>query len=221
MLADFIDSLADALQNLLDLAGIPGIVLIAFLENMFPPTPSEFLYPLAGKYAADGDLSLIAVIVAGVVGSLIGSLLYYAIGYYLGPARTRRVIERYGAIKFIRWRIVFVTPEDYDLALTWFERRGGWVIFIARIMPLVHSVVSIPAGVTRMNLPMFILITTLGVVAWVAPLSIFGYWLGGNWQQVLDLLDVYQSVWYMLMGWFILWLIFRRWNRRTKQGDTA
>jgi membrane protein DedA with SNARE-associated domain len=220
-LADFIDSLADALQNLLDLAGIPGIVLIAFFENMFPPTPSEFLYPLAGKYAADGDMSLIAVIVAGVVGSLIGSLLYYALGYFLGPVRTRRLIERYGAFKFMRWRIEFVTPEDYDLALSWFERRGAWVIFIARIMPLVHSVVSIPAGVTRMNLPLFILITVLGVVAWVAPLTIFGYWLGNNWEQVLNLLDVYQNAWYVLIGLLILWLISRRWNRRTKQGDTT
>jgi membrane protein DedA with SNARE-associated domain len=221
VLADFIDSLAKALQNLLDVAGIPGIVLIAFFENMFPPTPSEFLYPLAGKYAADGEMSLIAIIVAGVLGSLIGSLLYYALGYFLGADRTRSIIERYGAFRLIRWRVEIVTPADYDLALTWFERRGGWVIFIARIMPLVHSVVSIPAGVTRMNLLAFLLITTLGVVAWIAPLSIFGYWLGNNWEQVLNALNVYQNVWYVLMALFILWLAFRRWNRHRNQGDTA
>ena len=217
MLADFIDTLAGALQNLLDVAGIPGIVLIAFFENMFPPTPSEFLYPLAGKYAADGDLSLVAIILAGVLGSLLGSLLYYAIGYSLGRDGSRRLIERYGTLKLFRWQIEFITPADYDLALSWFERRGGWVIFIARIMPLVHSVVSIPAGVTRMNLFSFIGITALGVLAWVAPLSIFGYWLGSNWGRVLELLDIYQNVWYALMGSLIAWFIYRRWNRNRKE----
>lgn len=219
MLADLVDSIAQALEKLVDATGAPGIAVVAFFENMFPPTPSEFLYPLAGKYAADGDLSLVTIVVAGVIGSLIGSLIYYAIGYYLGPERTRDFVARYGTIRLFGLHFAMVTVEDYDRALGWFEKRGSLVIFIARIMPVVHSVVSIPAGVTRMNLPWFITVTTLGVIAWVAPLAIFGYWLGNNWEKVLEVLDIYQTIWYLLIAALLVWFVFRR-VRSARTTDT-
>lgn len=216
VLADFVDALANAFDPLLDTFGLFGVVLIAFLENMFPPTPSEYLYPLAGRYAAQGDLSVIGVIAAGVFGSLVGSLLYYALGYALGPERMRVFVERYGRIQLWRFSVTFITVDAYDRALDWLERRGPLFIVIGRNLPVIHSMVSIPAGVARMPLGRFLLFTSIGVMAWVAPLTLFGYILGNNWEQVLVWLDAYQMLWYGLIALFVVFWLVNRWLKKRR-----
>lgn len=190
--------------------GLPGVTLIALFENLFPPTPSEFLYPLAGKLVADGNFALVGVILAGILGSLIGSLFYYWLGYRLGEERARQVIVRFGHFKILRFRIQVVSAQDYDRALTLFHRWGGMVVLVARIMPLVHSVVSIPAGVTRMALPAFVVYTVVGSALWIAPLTLLGLWLGNNWERVLYWMDVYEYAWYAVIVSGIITLIVRR-----------
>jgi len=153
--------------------------------------------------------------VMGVVGSLIGSLLYYWLGYALGPDRMRALVERYGVIHIGRFSLTVATVGAYDRALEWLDRRGVLFIIIGRNLPVVHSMVSIPAGVARMNLFTFLLATTIGVFSWVAPLTIFGYWLGSNWDQMLNILDVYQVAWYILIVVsLIVWFVWRRASRR-------
>jgi len=220
VLADFVDALANAFDPLLDSFGLLGVFLIAFFENMFPPTPSEYLYPLAGRYAAEGDLSLLGVVVAGVGGSLVGSVIYYALGYALGPQRVQRFIARYGTLTLGRFSLTLITVESYEKALGWLERRGPLFIVVGRNLPVVHSMVSIPAGVVRMNFGSFLLFTSIGVLAWVAPLTIFGYWLGNNWEQLLVWLDVYQILWYVIIGVVVVWWLGRRWlHRRRLQNE--
>ena len=221
MLADFVDNVSEFLEGVVDAFGAPGIVVIAFLENMFPPTPSEFLYPLAGKTAADGDVTLFGVIVAGLVGSLLGSMIYYMLGYWLGPERTRTLIANYGTVNLFGWRVEIVTVKAFDRALGWFDKRGGIVIIVARNLPLIHSAVSIPAGVVRMNVFLFLLYTSIGVLLWIAPLATLGYWLGNNWERVLELLEIYQNVWYIVLAALLAWFIIRRLRSRKKSAEVV
>jgi membrane protein DedA with SNARE-associated domain len=210
MLADFFETLAGGVEQIIQTFGLPGVTLIALLENLFPPTPSELLYPLAGKLAYDGKLDPWGVIAAGVIGSLAGSLTYYSVGYRLGAERVRTAIVRFGQIRIGRFAVTLIAVDEYDQAVALFQRRGGSIVLIARLMPLVHSIVSIPAGVTRMRLLPFIVYTSVGSVLWIAPLTLAGMWLGTNWEHVLHWMDVYEYGWYVLMGLAVAYMIIRR-----------
>jgi membrane protein DedA with SNARE-associated domain len=210
MLADLFEAFAAGLESLVETFGLPGVVMIALFENLFPPTPSEFLYPLAGKLVYDGHFNAVGVIIAGVLGSLMGSLVYYSIGYWLGEAHAREAIARYGSLRLWRWSVILASVEDYDRAVALFQRWGGPLVLVARLVPLVHSVVSIPAGVVRMRLLPFILYTALGSFLWIMPLTLFGMWLGSQWEKILYYMDVYTNVWYGLIGAALVYWIARR-----------
>lgn len=220
MLADLVETLAAWMEEIVQTLGLPGVGLIAFVENLFPPTPSEFLYPLAGKLAYDGKLTPLGVIAAGIMGSLAGSLIYYGLGYRLGADRVRQGIVRFGQLRLWRLRVTIVSVEDYDRAVLLFQRRGGTIVLVARLVPLVHSVVSIPAGVTRMRLLPFVIYTVIGSALWIAPLTMLGMWLGSNWERILSWLDIYQNVWYGLMGLAVLGMIVRRVRARYRSSRT-
>lgn len=212
MLSDLIQSITIWIGGAVTWGGSSGILLVALFENLFPPTPSEWLYPLAGKMAFDGTITLIEVIVAGVLGSLIGATIWYALGYRLGEARTRQFVEKYGTLTLWRFRLTWAKASDFDTALDLFKRRGGVIVFVARIMPLVHGIVSVPAGVAKMPLASFYFYTVLGAFAWIAPLSLFGYFLGSQWENILTWLDLYQNVWYALIALAIGYYAFRKWR---------
>lgn len=214
MLADIFETLSAWAEQAVDVLGLPGVTLLALLENLFPPTPSEFLYPLAGKLAYDGAFAMWGVIAAGILGSLAGSLAYYTLGYRLGGERVRQVIVRFGHVRLGRFRIQIASAEDYDRAVQLFQQRGGMIVLVARLVPLVHSVVSIPAGVAHMRLGSFIVYTAIGSALWIAPLTILGWWLGSNWERVLYWMDIYEYAWYVLMGLAVLVIIVRRTRSR-------
>jgi len=216
VLADFIESLTVLLEQLVFTFGVPGVALVALLENLFPPTPSEALYPLFGKMAHDGWFSLPAIIAAGVIGSLTGALIFYTIGYRLGEARTRTAIDSLGTLRVGRLRVVIISQAQYEQGMNLFRRYGGRIVFIARLLPLVHGIVSIPAGVVRMNLLLFAFYTSLGAALWIAPLSLFGFWLGDNWEQVLIWLDVYEYLIYAVVLLLLAYYIFRRIRNRQR-----
>lgn len=213
MLTGLIEGVAHLLEQIVGVFGAPGITLVALFENLFPPTPSEFLYPLAGKMSYDGKISPVVVVAAGVLGSLIGSLIFYSLGRRMGEVRVREWIAHYGTLHIWRWRYELFSVSDYDRALVLFQQRGGIIVFVARLLPLVHGVVSIPAGVAGMNLVLFLIYTAIGAALWIAPLTLFGMWLGQNWQQVLDWINVYQYVMYGLMAAAVAWFILRRIRR--------
>lgn len=216
MLAQFIDSLSIFVEQILVTFDAPGIVLIALLENLFPLTPSELIYPLAGKMAYDGDISLTAIILAGVLGSVIGSLLLYTLGNVMGEARTRRFVARYGVIKFWRISITVFSLESYDRAVSQFEQHGGRIVLLARLMPFIHGVISIPAGVVKMNLLAFVVYTAIGSALWIAPAVLLGYFLGSQWETVLALLDAYETMWYVVIALAILYYVVKRLRQPTQ-----
>lgn len=210
MLADALQMLTTWVGTILTWGGLAGVTLIALLENLFPPTPSEWLYPLAGKMAYDGKVNLFGVILAGVLGSLIGATVWYTLGYRLGEARAREFVARYGRVQVGQWGVTLFKTEDYDNSLRLFRERGGVVVFVARLMPIVHGVVSIPAGVARMSLVSFYFFTALGSFFWIAPLTLFGYFLGSQWERILEWLDVYQAVWFALIALAVGYYVARR-----------
>src|SRR5690625_2007334 len=128
--------------------GYPGIAIIVFLENLFPPIPSEVILPFSGFMTTTGTVGLFGVIMASTVGSLLGAMALYALGGWFGRERIYRIVKRYQ-------RFLGVKPEHVSRAETWFESYGSRTVFICRMIPVLRSLISIPAGLVRMNLVSF------------------------------------------------------------------
>jgi membrane protein DedA with SNARE-associated domain len=156
---------------------------LTFLENLFPPIPSELVIPLAGFVAAQGDLRVSLVIVMGSVGSLAGALVWYAIGRRVGEQRLRNWVNRYG-----RW--LTLSAEDVDRAQQWFQRHGGAAVFSGRLIPGVRTFVSLPAGFTSMPLGPFLLYSAFGTAMWTAALAYAGVVLQANFRVIADYIDI-------------------------------
>ncbi|MEO5733650.1 MAG: DedA family protein [Rubrivivax sp.] len=157
--------------------GYLGIAALMVLENVFPPIPSELIMPFAGFSAARGELSLAGVLAAGTVGSLLGTLPWYVAGRSLTGDRLKRWAGRWG-----RW--LAVSPDDIDHASDWFERHGSAAVFFGRMVPAVRSVISVPAGIARMNLAAFLAWSAAGSLLWVGLLVGLGYGLESQYARV-------------------------------------
>src|SRR5829696_1588167 len=169
----------DLITSLIAQTGYVGIALLMFAENVFPPIPSELVMPLAGFTAARGELGLPGVLVAGTLGSLAGALLWYEIGRRVGVERLRRWTGRHG-----RW--FTMTPDEVDQAVAWFRQHGGLAVLAGRLIPAIRTLISVPAGLAGMKLPVFLAWTTVGTALWTALLAGLGYVLEDGYQQVAD-----------------------------------
>ena len=165
------------IQGLMESFGAFGIALLMFLENIFPPIPSEIIMSLAGYKAATGEISIVTVIVAGSIGSLLGIVPWYYLGYFFGEQRIIRLAERYG-----RW--MTMTPEDVEAADHWFRRYGYWAVSFGRLIPTVRTLISVPAGLARMPFWLFMAVSAVGTVVWTAFLALAGYYLGQNFHDI-------------------------------------
>lgn len=154
--------------------GYLTIFVLMLLESACIPIPSEITMPVAGLLASEGHLSLVLAIVAGVAGNLAGSLISYAVGRGEG----RGLLMRYG-------RYILVKPHDVERADAWFARYGQPAVFFSRLLPVLRTFISLPAGVARMDLRRFVLLTVVGCSIWVSALAVAGYELGSNWDKVL------------------------------------
>lgn len=169
--------IADTLASM----GYVGVALLTFIENVFPPIPSELVLPLAGYIASRGEMTLPGVIAAGTLGSVLGSLLFYAAGRRVGEVRLRVFIQRHG-----RW--LTVSPDDLERASGWFQRHGGLAVLVCRMIPGLRSLISIPAGIHGMPLPSFLLFTAMGTALWTAMLVWAGHLLGARFARVDEFL---------------------------------
>ena len=154
-------------------SGYWGVVSLMVAENLFPPIPSEVILPLAGFLVWRGDLGFVPVLGVSILGSLLGAFILYALGRWGG----RELVLRYA-------RLLRVKEAELDRADDWFDRYGGAVVLVGRLVPGVRSVVSIPAGMAEMPLGQFALLTTLGSGVWNALLIGAGWTLGENWERV-------------------------------------
>jgi len=163
-------------------AGYGGILLLMFIENVFPPIPSELIMPLAGFMVAQDKLTFIGTTLAGMAGSVLGALPLYYAGKKLGEERVKRLADRYG-----RW--LTLSRQDIERASRWFHRHGGAAVFVCRLIPGVRSFISVPAGIVGMNFLQFLAYTSIGTALWAALLAYLGYLLGSNFAQVGEYLD--------------------------------
>ncbi|MFD2077954.1 DedA family protein [Actinopolymorpha cephalotaxi] len=160
--------------GLMEKLGSPGAGVAVFLENLFPPIPSELILPLAGFAASRGDLSLVGAIGWTTLGSTLGALVLYFLGAAVGRERTRGLVRKLPLVKV----------SDVDRTEEWFLRHGRSTVFFGRMVPLFRSMISIPAGVERMPLMLFVPLTAAGSALWNSALILAGYFLGEHWSLV-------------------------------------
>ncbi len=181
--------------------GYLGIGLLMFLENLFPPIPSELIMPLAGFTASKGDMQLSLAIAAGTIGTVLGALPWYYAGKLLSEERLRDLADKYG-----KW--IAVSGADIDKANRWFTRHGNKAVFLCRLVPGVRTLISLPAGINNMPLIPFLAYSTGGTILWVSFLTLAGYKLAENYERVDEYLaPVSKIVVVIVVIGFILWVI--------------
>ena len=170
------------ITNTMSSLGYLGIGLLMFLDNLFPPIPSELIMPLAGFTVSRGEMQFFPAVLAGVVGTILGAFPWYYAGKFFGEERLRDLADKYG-----KW--ITVTGKDIDKANNWFTRYGGMAVFLCRLVPGVRTLISLPAGLNHMPLTPFIIYSTIGTTLWVTFLTGAGYLLGDHY----DLVEEYIS----------------------------
>lgn len=182
-------AIVDWIVNLMEVLGGPGVGIAILLENLFPPIPSEVVLPLGGFTAAQGSVTFASVLIWSIIGSVVGAYILYGVGAWLGAERLRKIAD---------W-MWLVKASDVDASLEFFDRHGKASIFFGRLIPGIRSLISIPAGLDRMNLVTFGLWTTLGSGIWNTILVSLGYALGDQWERVTEYVDAYSKVAYVIL----------------------
>lgn len=183
VIVDLTNWVADVIEAL----GYWGLAFLVALENVFPPIPSEIILPMAGFLTGQGRMNFILALVAATIGSVVGAMALYAAGYYFGERRVRWIVVNWG--KWLGFK-----EEDVDKADDWFDKYGGVAVMLCRVVPIVRSLISIPAGLRKMPLPTFVGFTAIGSLTWNALLIGAGWILGDNWEEVEEYVGYLQYV---------------------------
>lgn len=174
--------MASWIETLVANWGVIGIAFLMFLENVFPPIPSELIMPLAGYAASRGDANILAVIVAGTLGSLAGGFFWYVIGRLVDHEWMKRMADRHG-----RW----LTMDRADIERTddWFDTHGHLAVMFGRLVPTIRTLISVPAGLSEMPVGRFLAYSAIGTAAWTALLALFGYIAGSAYDGLEAWID--------------------------------
>ncbi|MGO1049281.1 DedA family protein [Crossiella sp. CA198] len=201
------DGIITWVTDLMTTLGAPGAGLAIALENLFPPLPSEVFLPLAGFTASRGGMSLLAAIIWTTAGSVAGAVALYYLGALLGRDRTRAIAAKLPLVKV----------ADLDRTEAWFARHGVKAVFFGRMIPIFRSLVSVPAGVERMRLGVFLLFTALGSLIWNTVFVLAGYFLGENWTLVETYAGFLSKAVLAVVGIAVIAFVVSRVRRRSKQ----
>ena len=202
-----IHKISQLIQEVIESLGYVGLALVLVTETLFPPIPSDVVLPLAGFFFGTGNFTFWGALLASTAGATVGALVLYSLGRWGG----RALVLRYG--KWLR-----VNEDDLDRAEGWFARHGDLVVLGARVVPGARSVVSIPAGTSRMPLLRFAVLTTIGSAVWNAVLIGAGVILGANWDRVSGWVGSYSDVVLaVVVAAAILYLVIRRFRRRKSE----
>ncbi len=203
-----IDPIVTFCTSLIGHWGLPAVFVLMLLESACIPIPSEAIMPFAGFAVSQGNLSLAGIVVAGVAGNLFGACISYAVGYYGG----RPFVERYG-------RYVLLRMHHLVWAERFFARYGPITVFFARMVPIVCTFISLPAGFGRMPFWKFVAYTVMGSTIWVLLLGFVGEKLGSNWTKIEPLLHYLDYAVVVAAVVFVVWVVVRR--RRSGRPDVA
>ncbi|RWZ61524.1 DedA family protein [Labedella populi] len=191
---------SDWVVGLMETIGAPGAGIAVALENLFPPLPSELILPLAGFTASRGSFTIVEAIFWTTLGSVVGALALYGIGAALGRERMRRIAAK----------LPLVQVEDVDRTEAWFERHGSKAVFFGRMVPIFRSLISIPAGIERMHLGLFMLLTLAGSLLWNSLFIGAGFLLGENWHVVEEYAGIFQWIVIVVVVLAIAWWVTKR-----------
>jgi membrane protein DedA with SNARE-associated domain len=181
--------------------GYAGVMFLIALENIFPPIPSEVILTFAGFMTASTDLSIAGVILSSTAGSLLGAVLLYGLGRQLGVDKLGRIVDKWGYL-------LRVTKNDIYKADSWFDRYGAWTVLFCRVIPLLRSLISIPAGISGMRFRTFLLFTTIGTLIWNSILVYLGATVGASWEDIVQYIDVYSKFIYIILVLISVGLLF-------------
>jgi len=198
MITTLIDILAECVTKTIDYLGYGGIFGLMMLESCGIPMPSEVIMPFSGFLAADGKMLFWLIVLAGTLGNLVGSWLAYWIGIKGG----RPLIEKYG-------KYILISKHDLDLADRWFNKYGDWAVFFGRLLPVVRTYISFPAGIAEMNFKRFTIFTFLGALPWTALFAWFGVKMGSNWELIREKLHNFDMAMLIVVILLVGLYIFR------------
>jgi len=190
--------------------GYVGIALLIAIENIFPPIPSEVILTFGGFMTTYTSMNVWLVALFATIGSVIGAIVLYGIGRLLTPQRFAWIIDKWG-------RLLRIKKQDIKKAEKWFNRRGSLTVFFCRFIPIVRSLISIPAGMAHMNIGKFLIYTTLGTSIWNIILVYLGAYAGANWESILKYMNTYSYIAVAVLAvagiGFVIWFIKKRENR--------
>jgi membrane protein DedA with SNARE-associated domain len=181
------------ITNSIEQFGYWGIFLLIALENVFPPIPSEVILTFGGMSTNFTELTIPGVILSATAGSLVGAMILYKIGNLLDVERLEKIVDRWG-------HILRVKKKDIHRADHWFDKYGYWTVLICRIIPLIRSLISIPAGMSGLNFWLFLLFTTIGTLVWNIILVNVGAKFGESWEEVVEFMDLYSNIIYAVIA---------------------
>ncbi|MCS6896470.1 MAG: DedA family protein [Nitrospira sp.] len=186
----------------ISLFGYTGIVATMAIESACIPLPSEIIMPFSGYLVATGQFTMVGVTLAGSVGNVIGSIVAYWAGVWGG----RPFVERYG-------RYLLISRHDLDVADRWFARYGEAAVFFSRMLPVVRTFISLPAGIARMNFPRFVLFTFIGALPWCYGLAYIGVRMGEEWDRLRDYFHQFDVVIGTLLAFAVVYFVWSHWPR--------
>ncbi len=190
------------IANTYNLLQWPGVVALMALESACIPFPSELIMPLAGwMLIKEQSLPATYTVLAGVFGA-IGNTVGSVIAYYVGMWAGRPLLNKYG-------RYILISQHDLDIADRWFKRRGGWTVFVGRLLPLIRTYISLPAGIARMNIFKFLAYTFTGSFFWSTGLAYGGYLLGEHWEQLRNVMRPFDPLFIAIIVGLIVFYIYR------------
>ena len=179
-------------------------------RKCLPPIPSEIILPFGGFMTTYTSMTVPGVVIASTAGSVVGAVILYGIGLLLDVERLEKIIDRFG-------HILRVTKEDVHKADAWFDKYGIWTVLFCRMVPLIRSLISIPAGMSNMKFWLFIVFTTVGTLIWNIILVSVGAALGDNWDRITEFMDVYSNIAYAIIGIGIIIFLVYFFNKKRKK----
>ncbi|EHA0863135.1 DedA family protein [Listeria monocytogenes] len=173
--------------------GYIGIFVLIMVENLFPPIPSEIILTFGGFMTTVTSLNVVMVIIVATLGSVVGAILLYKVASYFGKERLTKIVLKYS-------RILRLKESDIERAENFFLKYGSWAVFLCRMIPLIRSLISIPAGMTKMKMSKFLILTTAGSLLWNTVLIGLGAMLGESWSEIVVFMDSFSTIIYSIIA---------------------
>ncbi|EQC0913394.1 DedA family protein [Listeria monocytogenes] len=173
--------------------GYIGIFVLIMVENLFPPIPSEIILTFGGFMTTVTSMNVVMVIIVATLGSVVGAILLYKVASYFGKERLTKIVLKYG-------RILRLKESDIERAENFFLKYGSWAVFLCRMIPLIRSLISIPAGMTKMKMSKFLILTTAGSLLWNTVLIGLGAMLGESWSEIVVFMDSFSTIIYSIIA---------------------